>query len=305
MDPQRFFSPYKSFAPPMPPAHDLDPKCRVRALPMDGGLPPTVDDVMTAVDFGAFVDALADGSGKAILPFFRSVLQPMDKSRGGAFDPVTEADRAGEATMRQLIKRTFPSHGIVGEEYGNENADAEFVWVLDPIDGTKAFISGLPMWGTLIGLTRNGVPCYGMMHQPFTRERFTGDGGSALWRGESGERRLRTRHCGNLADAVLSATTPRMFKGAALEAFERVERQVRLARFGCDCYAYCMVASGLMDLVIETDLKPYDIVALVPIIEGAGGMVTSWTGGSPADGGAIVASGDPRLHEAVLELLNL
>jgi histidinol phosphatase-like enzyme (inositol monophosphatase family) len=259
---------------------------------------------MTAVDFGAFVDELATLSGTAILPFFRSALQASDKSRGGAFDPVTEADRAGEAAMRQLIKRTFPNHGIVGEEYGSENTDAEFVWVLDPIDGTKAFISGLPMWGTLIGLTRGGTPCYGMMHQPFTRERFTGDGGSAIWRGPGGERLLRTRPCENLSEATMSATTPRMFKGAQLEAFERVEREARLARYGCDCYAYCMLASGLMDVVIETDLKPYDIVALVPIIEGAGGVVTTWTGGPAAEAGSIVASGDPRLHETVLKLLN-
>ncbi|PSC07058.1 histidinol-phosphatase [Alsobacter soli] len=259
---------------------------------------------MTAVDFAAFVDDLATLSGTAIMPFFRTTLAAADKSRGGMFDPVTEADRAGEAAMRQMIKRTFPSHGIIGEEYGDERTDAEFVWVLDPIDGTKAFISGLPMWGTLIGLTRHGEPCYGMMHQPFTRERFTGDGGFARWRGPTGERTLRTRACESLGDAILSCTSPRMFRGAELEAFERVEREARLARFGCDCYAYCMLAAGLIDVVIETDLKPYDIVALAPIVTGAGGVVTTWSGESAAKGGAIVAAGDPRLHEKVLKLLN-
>ena len=259
---------------------------------------------MTAVDFAAFVDELATVSGKAIMPFFRTGMVPADKSRGeAAFDPVTEADKASEAVMRQLIKRTFPSHGIIGEEYGEERTDAEFVWVLDPIDGTRAFISGLPLWGTLIGLTRMGEPCYGMMHQPFTGERFFGDGGAAHWRGTGGERLLRTRACDDLASATLSTTSPRLFAGADLEAFERVEREVRLTRFGCDCYAYCMVAAGQMDVVIETGLKPYDIVALVPIVEGAGGVVTTWTGGSPAQGGAIVASANRKLHDQVLARL--
>ena len=260
---------------------------------------------MSAVDFAAFVDDLATVSGTAILPFFRTAIAASDKNRGGAFDPVTEADRAGEAAMRQMIKRAFPSHGIIGEEYGDEGQDREFVWVLDPIDGTKAFISGLPLWGTLIGLKRNGVPCYGMMHQPFTRERFFGDGGSAIWRGpQKAEKPLRTRPCATLADATLSATTPRMFAGEALAAFERVESQVRLTRFGCDCYAYCMLAAGHIDLVIEAGLKPYDIVALVPIVEGAGGVVTSWTGGPPAMGGSVIAAGDKRIHAAALKLLN-
>ena len=132
---------------------------------------------MTAIDFAAFVDQLAAVSGDAILPFFRTSLSVEDKSRGGSFDPVTAADRAAEAAMRTLIRRTFPDHGVVGEEYGSERADAEYVWVLDPIDGTKSFIAGMPVWGTLIGLTRLGQPVFGMVHQPFMRERFTGDGG--------------------------------------------------------------------------------------------------------------------------------
>jgi histidinol phosphatase-like enzyme (inositol monophosphatase family) len=259
---------------------------------------------MSAVDFAAFVDDLASVSASAILPFFRTSIAASDKNRGGSFDPVTEADRAGEAAMRQMIKRVFPSHGILGEEYGVEGADREFVWVLDPIDGTRSFISGLPTWGTLIGLKRNGAPCYGMMHQPFTRERFFGDGGSASWRGPGGERTLRTRPCAKLAEATLTATSPRMFEGASLEAFARVEAQMRLTRFGYDCYGFCMLAAGHIDLVIESGLKPYDVVALVPIIEGAGGIVTTWTGGPASEGGSIIASGDKRLHDAALKLLN-
>ena len=266
---------------------------------------------MTAVDFAGFVDSLATASGEAILPFFRTSIGVEDKSgRDSAshavFDPVTEADRAAETIMRRMIGANFPAHGIVGEEFGSIRADAEYVWVLDPIDGTRAFISGLPVWGTLIGLTRNGVPGYGLMHQPFTRERFRGDGRSAHW-GQgpraATDRRLRTRRCKDLSQATLMTTTPALFTAAERSLYDAIERRVRLARYGADCYAYCMLAAGHVDLVIESGLKPYDIVALVPIVEGAGGTVTSWDGGSPAQGGRIVACGDKGLHEEVLRML--
>ncbi len=259
---------------------------------------------MSAVDFSAFVDELAALSGAAILPFFRSSLSAMDKSNGGVFDPVTEADRASEAVMRSRIKTTFPDHGIIGEEFGSEKPDAEFVWVLDPIDGTKAFISGLPLWGTLIGLTRNGHPAFGMMNQPYTKERFFGDGGAATLRTPAGDRPLKTRACASLAEATLSCTSTTMFNAKELKSFQKVEKAARLTRFGYDCYAFCMVAAGFIDLVIESNLKPYDIVALIPIIEGAGGIVTTWDGGSPVNGGAIIAAGDKRIHAAAMELLN-
>jgi histidinol phosphatase-like enzyme (inositol monophosphatase family) len=259
---------------------------------------------MGLIDFAHFVNELATLSGQAILPFFRTAIAAEDKSRGGDFDPVTEADRAGEAAMRQLIKRTLPTHGIVGEEFGSEREDAEYVWALDPIDGTRAFIAGLPTWGTLIGLSRQGRPCFGMMHQPFTGERFFGDCGSATYRGPGGERRLMTRRCAFLKDAVLATTSPKMFSGDELRAYDRVESATRLARYGCDCYAYCMLAAGHIDLVVESGLKPYDIVALIPIIEGAGGIVTAWDGGSAARGGSIVAAGDRRVHAAALKLLS-
>ena len=188
--------------------------------------------------------------------------------------------------MRTLIKRNFPEHGVIGEEFGNERADAEYVWVLDPIDGTKSFISGMPAWGTLIALTRNGEPVFGMMHQPFIRERFTGDGGAARYRGPAGERELRVRPCASLSDAVLFTTSPLLMNAADRAAFARVESAVRLSRYGGDCYAYCMLAAGHVDLVIETGLKPHDIVALIPIIEGAGGIITNWEGGSAVQGRA-------------------
>lgn len=258
---------------------------------------------MTAVDFETFVDDLATVSGKTILPFFRTALGVEDKSGGGSFDPVTEADRAAEAAIRHKIRSTFPAHGVMGEEYGSERLDAEFVWVLDPIDGTKSFIAGMPGWGTLIGLLRNGQPCYGMMHQPFMRERFTGDGGSAKYRGPGGDRVLRTRSCARLTDATLYTTTPRLMAAPERRLFEIVEDKVRLSRYGGDCYAYCMLAAGFVDLIIESNLQPYDIVALIPIVEGAGGIITTWDGGPAQAGGRVVAAGDPRIHAAALALL--
>jgi myo-inositol-1(or 4)-monophosphatase len=259
---------------------------------------------MTAIDFAAFVEQLASVSGETIRPFFRTALGVENKSLSGGFDPVTAADRAAEAAMRALIRKTFPEHGIIGEELGAERADAEYVWVLDPIDGTKSFICGLPAWGTLIALTRHGHPIYGMMHQPFTREQFTGDGAAASYRGPAGDRALRARRCAALADAVLLTTSPLLMDDADRRCFQRVEQKVRLSRYGGDCYAYCMLAAGHVDLVIETGLKPYDVLPLIPIIQGAGGIVTSWDNGRPHDGGRIIAAGDRRVHAKAMELLN-
>src|SRR5215472_18396794 len=177
---------------------------------------------MTAVDFAAFVDQLATVAGDAILPFFRTSLSIEDKNPGSSFDPVTAADRAAEAAMRTLIRRTFPDHGVVGEEYGDEHADAEYVWVLDPIDGTKSFISGMPAWGTLIALTHRGTPVLGMVHQPFVRERFSGDGAGAHYRGPAGERALMVRDCAKLADAVPYTTSPLLMKADDRKRFARV-----------------------------------------------------------------------------------
>ena len=258
---------------------------------------------MTAIDFAAFVDELATVSGETIRPFFRSTLGVDDKGPTGNFDPVTAADRAAEDAMRTLIKRNFPEHGIIGEEFGNERTDAEYVWVLDPIDGTKSFITGMTAWGTLIALTRNGEPVYGMMHQPFIREKFTGDGTAAHYRGPAGERDLHVRSCATLADAILLTTSPLLMKPDDRQRFGKVEDKVRLSRYGGDCYAYCMLAAGHVDLVIETELNPFDIVALIPVVTGAGGIITSWDGGPATKGGRIIAAGDARVHKAAMELL--
>jgi histidinol phosphatase-like enzyme (inositol monophosphatase family) len=258
---------------------------------------------VTVIDFSAFINRLATVSGETILPFFRTSLSVEDKSKNHNFDPVTEADRAAEAVMRRLIKANFPQHGIVGEEFGNEREDADYVWVLDPIDGTKSFIGGFPIWGTLIALLHKSTPVFGMMHQPFIGERFSGDNGSANYKGPSGERRLNVRRCEKLAEATCYTTSPLLMNAADRAAFGRVEEAARLTRYGGDCYSYCMLAAGHLDLVIETGLKSYDIAALIPIIAGAGGVVTSWEGGPAKDGGRIVAAGDRRVHEAALKLL--
>jgi myo-inositol-1(or 4)-monophosphatase len=258
---------------------------------------------MTAVDLNAFLDRLATVSGEVILPYFRTSLSVEDKSHGGAFDPVTQADRAAEQAMRALIRESFPGHGVVGEEFGAEQDTAEYVWVLDPIDGTKSFISGMPAWGTLIALTHRGTPVLGMMHQPFVGERFSGDSASARYRGPAGERSLMVRPCASLADAVLYTTSPRLMKEADRKQFGKVEEMVRLSRYGGDCYAYCMLAAGHVDLIIETELKPHDIIPLMPIIAGAGGVMTTWEGGPANAGGRIIAAGDKRVHQAAMEAL--
>jgi len=250
----------------------------------------------------AFLERLATAAADAIMPHFRTATSVETKSATG-FDPVTVADRAAEAAMRRLINATYPDHGIVGEELGNERTDAEFVWVLDPIDGTRSFITGLPVWGTLIGLLQAGKPVLGMMAQPFTGERFAGDGRRAWYSGPGGNQTIATRPCAALADASLFTTTPSIFAGADRDAYDRVERAARLARYGCDCYAYCMVAAGHADVVVEAGLQAYDIVALIPIVEGAGGRLTDWQGNSAAGGGRVVASGDRRLHAQVLKNL--
>lgn len=258
---------------------------------------------MTAVDLRAFLDRLAIVSGEIILPYFRTSLSVDDKSRGGAFDPVTAADRAAEQAMRALIREHFPGHGIVGEEFGAERSDADYVWFLDPIDGTKSFISGMPAWGTLIALVHRGTPVLGMMHQPFVREWFSGDGAGARYRGPAGERALIVRDCAGLADAVLYTTSPRLMQPKDRERFEQVEAKARLSRYGGDCYAYCMLAAGHLDLVIETELKPHDVIPLMPIITGAGGIVTTWDGGPANAGGRIIAAGDRRVHAEAMKVL--
>ena len=242
---------------------------------------------------------LADAAGEAIRPYFRVPLRVDDKADRS---PVTAADRGAEAAMRRLIAARFPDHGIIGEEFGREREDAEFVWVLDPIDGTKSFISGVPLFGTLIALAQNGRPILGIIDQPISRERWVGAAGRET---TFDGRPIRCRPCPGVAAATIFATSPDMFKGADAPAFARAAKAAKLVRYGADCYAYGLLALGCIDIVIEADLKPYDYSALIPIVEGAGGTATDWTGaplGLHSDGRVIFA-GDRRSHQEALALL--
>ncbi|MEZ5901043.1 MAG: histidinol-phosphatase [Hyphomicrobiaceae bacterium] len=247
----------------------------------------------------------ADLSGSAVLKSFRRPLSIDNKAEGG-FDPVTHADRAAEKVITKALKARFPDHALTGEEFGDLDGLSSYRWIVDPIDGTRAFIMGSPLWGTLIGLMDGEAPVLGLMNQPFTQERFwSSEKRAHMRRGPDGKvSTLSTRSCKNLADAVLTSTHPGLFaRGRQQDILRRFEKAVRMTRYGGDCYGYCLLAAGFVDLIIEPDLKPYDIAPLIPIIERAGGVVTTWSGSAANAGGDIIASGDKRVHEAALKLL--
>lgn len=258
---------------------------------------------MTAACPEPFIDlaiALADAAAAIVRRQFRSGLAAEAKAGRG---PVTAADRAVEAEIRRRVAAAFPGHGVIGEEYGADRPDAEHVWVIDPIDGTEAFLAGFPVFGTLIALTRNGRPILGLLDQPVSRERWLGaDGRPTTLNGTV----ARTRRCAALAGATLCATTPHMFAGAEVAAFARLRAAVGITRYGTDCYAYGLLASGFVDLVAEADMAPYDYLAQVPIIAGAGGRISDWDG-RPLDlafaATRVLAAGDPAAHAQARALL--
>jgi histidinol phosphatase-like enzyme (inositol monophosphatase family) len=256
-------------------------------------------------EFTRFAHELADLSGAAILPHFRKSTSVQNKAGPTGFDPVTVADKAAERVIRRRLAERFPDHGVIGEEFGTRKGQGRFDWMIDPIDGTRAFIMGYPLWGTLIGLVDRGEPTFGLMNQPFTRERFWSGPRGTLARDVGGRvRRLHTRDCPELRHAVLACTTPDMFKTSAEQAaFARVCKLCRMTRFGGDCYAYCLLAAGFIDVIVEAGLKPVDIVALITIVESAGGIVTTWDGRPATAGGRVVATGNLRLHEAAMAAL--
>ncbi len=250
-----------------------------------------------------FLRKLGRCAGEQTLPRFRANGSIINKQSEG-FDPVTEADREAEKAIRALINEVYPDHGILGEEFGSENIDARYVWVIDPIDGTRAFISGLPVWGTLAGLTEDGVAIAGMMAQPFTNELFMSAGGAGVYEGTGGNRALKTSSVRSLQDAIMFTTCPGLYHGAEKTPFERLQSSVKLARYGCDCYAFALLAAGHVDVVVEPGiLQPYDIVGLIPLIEAAGGVVTRWDGERAEGGGNVIAAATPELHEAAQEML--
>jgi myo-inositol-1(or 4)-monophosphatase len=253
-------------------------------------------------DLIAAAEAAADAAGAAIRPLFRSPL--LVEAKGDA-SPVTEADRAAERSIRALLAARFPGHGVIGEEYGADRPDAEYVWVVDPIDGTRAFVTGRPLFGTLIGLMRGGRPVLGLIDQPATGERWIGAQGEALrFRGAMGGA-PGTRPCATLAEAELSCTSHEMFTSAEAPRFARLQRACRRVTWGGDCYSYGLLALGLIDIVVESDLKPWDWAALAPVVEAAGGAMTDWQG-QPLrlDGpGQVIAVGDRALLPEAVALL--
>lgn len=243
---------------------------------------------------------LAEAAKIESLPYFRTEIVINNKELIG-FDPVTIADRSVEKALRAIITNDRPDDGILGEELPDYQTDHQGVWIIDPIDGTRAFISGLPVWGTLVGYTYAGKAIAGMMAQPFTNELYYSCGdGSFLCHNDNIKKQLKTRKCLNLNDAILFSTGPEIFKENNKKAFEGLTEQVKLTRYGTDCYAFAMLASGFVDLVIETGLKQYDIAALIPIIEQAGGVITQWDGGPAELAGNIIAAATPELHQAAM-----
>jgi myo-inositol-1(or 4)-monophosphatase len=253
-------------------------------------------------EFLGVAEAAAEAAGAVIRPLFRSQL--LVEAKGDA-SPVTEADKAAERAIRALLAERHPDHGVIGEEYGTTNAEAEWVWVLDPIDGTRAFLTGRPLFGTLIALLHRGHPVLGLIDQPATGERWTGLAGQPTRFRSAMGGTPRCRPCTSLAEAELSCTSPDMFDAETAPRFGRVKAAARRTSWGGDCYAYGLLALGLVDVVIDATMKPWDWAALVPVIEGAGGRCTDWAG-KPlhlASDGTVLALGDPSLLPAVTEAL--
>ncbi|KAL4013264.1 hypothetical protein IC575_025426 [Cucumis melo] len=276
------------------------------------------NDAHTAIDmcsdahdldrFAEVASWVADAAGDVIRKYFRKKFEIIDKPD---FSPVTVADQVAEDSMVSVILENFPSHAIYGEEKGwrcKENS-ADYVWVLDPIDGTKSFITGKPLFGTLIALLYRGKPILGIIDQPVLRERWIGlNGRKTTLNGQN----VSTRTCSDISQSYLYTTSPHLFSGEAVEAFARVRDKVKVPLYGCDCYAYALLASGFVDLVVESGLKPYDFLSLIPIIKGAGGEITDWKGdelyweaspNSQATSFNVLAAGDKGIHKQALESL--
>ena len=273
-------------------------------LALSAAVPVTTAEL---AEYEAFSCELAMAAGQVIRPLFRSHLKIENKAeaRGGAgLDPVTLADQGAEAAMRALIDARYPEHGIYGEEHGVKKTQCGLTWVLDPIDGTGAFIAGMLHWGVLVALFDGEKPILGVIYQPISDELFVGDGRRANLRRRGETQMLATRPLAHLEQAILCTTTPDCFRGGGqLDAFNRLSKAVRMRRFGGDCYLYALLAMGQIDLCVEASLQPYDTQALIPLVEGAGGRITSWEGTSAALGGTLIAAGDPRIHAQALEYL--
>jgi histidinol-phosphatase len=250
------------------------------------------------IEYIEFADKLADAAALVTLQHFKQPVGIDNKLEGNNFDPVTIADRDAEAAIRALIEARYPDHGIIGEEHGSVREDAEFIWVLDPVDGTRAFISGVPTWGTLIALLHHREPVLGIIDQPYLKERYLGSPLGSSLNGTP----ISTRACASLDKAIISTIDPAMFSSVERPIWNAIEQEALLARFSLDCYAYAVLAAGFMDMVIESGMEIYDYMALIPVIRGAGGIVSDWQGNESELKGQIVASGDPALHAKIIKL---
>jgi len=248
-------------------------------------------------------DALADAARPIALRYFRAPDQALENKLDAGFDPVTIADKSIEQRLRKILATRRPDDGILGEEFADVAGTSGLTWVLDPIDGTRAYISGTPTWGVLIGLDAGNGPVLGIVDQPFTGERFSGGFGKARWARGQDSRAIKVRNCASLSDAVLFSTFPEVGTADERSAFERVSAQAKLTRFGADCYAYALLAAGHIDLVIEAGLNAYDIQGPMAVVENAGGIVSNWQGGPAHRGGQVIAAGDAAIHAQALALL--
>ena len=251
----------------------------------------------------ALANEMADAAREAILPLFRTDHLNISSKETHRFDPVTDADKLAEQAMRKILKKKRPDDGIIGEEYNNTKGSSGLTWVLDPIDGTQAFLSGTPTWGVLIALSDSGGPFLGVIDQPYISERFIGGLGKALYTGPHGQKLLKTRIINSLEDATLFTTFPEVGRNRDYNGFKAVHDRVKLVRYGMDCYAYGLLAAGHIDLVIEANLQTYDIQAPIAVVEASGGLITNWLGGPAHKGGQAVAAANKELLKEVLPLL--
>ncbi len=273
------------------------------AVPTEQDKMQDIENVAFQAELWSVAEALADAARAATLPHFRSAGLSADNKEAGGFDPVTVADRAAEQAMRDILAKRRPEDSILGEEYGNYEGTSGLTWVLDPIDGTRGFISGTPTWGVLIALNDDSGPRLGIIDQPYIGERFCGGFGRAEVRGPQGTTPLRVSETTKLNEATLFSTFPEVGSPVERAAFEAVAAQVRLTRYGCDCYAYGLLAAGQIELVIEAGLNAYDIAGPIGVIEAAGGIVTDWTGAKVHGGGRVLAAATPELHAQALKIL--
>lgn len=260
-------------------------------------------DKHTKNDLMRVAHLLADAARVETLKLFRTTNLSSDNKRPQDFDPVTEADRAAERVMRAVINAERPHDAILGEEYGTSEGTSGLTWVLDPIDGTRGYISGTPTWGTLISVADKTGPIFGLIDQPFIGERFFGGFGTAEYTGPHASKPLETKQTGTLARSTIFTTFPEVGSSLERKAFEAVSKKCMLARYGMDCYAYALLAAGQIELVVEAGLQPYDIQAPIAVVQAAGGVVTDWEGNPAHNGGRVIAAANHEVHACALNLI--